>query len=91
MISLGLIGLLDRLIEFTEKYYLLAYQFITKGYNLGTARWKRCIGQNTGKGMLSFQACSHTTTLRESPYVRQGGSTPNFIPLGFYGGLTTKE
>ena len=39
--------------EFTETFYLLDYQFIISGYNLGTARWKRCIGQDTGKGMLS--------------------------------------
>ena len=38
---LGLINLLQRLTELRETFYLLDDQFIIKGYNSGTARWKR--------------------------------------------------
>ena len=27
------------------------YQFIIKGYNSGTTRWKRCVGQGMRKGL----------------------------------------
>ena len=34
-----------------ETFYLLDHRCIITGYNSGTARWKRCIGQGVGKGM----------------------------------------
>ena len=43
--SLGLINLLEWPTELRETFHLLDYQFIIKGYNPGTARWKRCTGQ----------------------------------------------
>lgn len=43
--SLGSINLLDRLTKLRKTIDLLGYSFIIKGYNLGTARWIRCIGQ----------------------------------------------
>ena len=48
--SLGSINLLEPLTELRETFYLLDYQFIIKGYNSGTARWKRCTGPGMGKG-----------------------------------------
>ena len=39
--SLGSINLLEQLTELRETFYLLDYQFIIKGCNSGTARWKR--------------------------------------------------
>ena len=47
--SLGLINLLEWLTELRETFYLLDHWFIIKGYNSGTARWKRCRGQGMGK------------------------------------------
>ena len=49
--SLGSINLLEQLTELRETFYLLDYWFIIKGYNSGTARLKRCIGQSKGKGL----------------------------------------
>ena len=43
-------NLLEQLIDLRKTVYLLDYQFIIRGYNLGTARWKRDIGQDTEKG-----------------------------------------
>ena len=48
--SFILINFLEWLIELRETFYLLGYQFIMKGYNSGTVRQKRCLGQGTGKG-----------------------------------------
>ena len=48
--SLDLINLLEQLTELRETFCILDYQFIIKGYNLETARWKRCIGQGMEKG-----------------------------------------
>lgn len=31
--------------ELREPFYLPDLQFLIQGYHLGTARWKRCIGQ----------------------------------------------
>lgn len=42
---LGLVNFLEQLTEFRETFYLLEYKLIIKGYNLGTARWKKCIWQ----------------------------------------------
>ena len=43
--SLDLVNLLEWHTELRETFYLLDHRFIVKGYNLGPARWKRCIGQ----------------------------------------------
>ena len=50
--SAGSINLLERLTEPTETLYLLDYQSTIKGYNSGTASWKRCIG-------LSQRSCPY--------------------------------
>ena len=47
---LGLVNLLQWLMELRETFCLLDHQLIIRGYNLGTARWKRCTGQCMGKG-----------------------------------------
>lgn len=47
--SLGLINLPEWLRECREIFHLLDYYFFYKGYNSGTARGKRCIGQVWGK------------------------------------------
>lgn len=48
--SLGLINLLEQFTDLRKTFYLLDYWFIIKGYNSGTARWKRCTRQGMGKG-----------------------------------------
>ena len=42
--SLGSINLQEWLTELRGTFYLLDHQFIIKGYNSGTAKWKSCIG-----------------------------------------------
>lgn len=42
--------------EFASVAHRLECQCIIKGYNLGTAGWKPCIGQGTWEGARSFQA-----------------------------------
>lgn len=42
----GWINLLEQLMEFRR----LDYRFIIKGYNLGTSRWKKCMGEAWGVG-----------------------------------------
>ena len=39
-----------KLTELRETFYLLDYQLIMKGYNSGTAKWKRLIEQGMRKG-----------------------------------------
>ena len=56
--SLGLFNLLEQLTELRETFYLLDYWLIIKGYNSGTARWKRCVGQGMWEGARSFCALS---------------------------------
>ena len=55
--SLGLISLLQLITEFSETFYLLDYQFIVRGYNSATARWKRWEGKVL---VWRFQAESST-------------------------------
>ena len=70
-----LINLLGRLTEFRGTFYLLDCWLIIKGYNSGTARWKRCIGQGMWEGAQRFHALSGWTTLPEFPlYVLQPGA-----------------
>ena len=51
--------------QLRERFYLLDYQFGMKGYNPVTARWKKCIRQDMGKGQgasmtsLSMPPSSH--------------------------------
>lgn len=53
--SLGLINLLEELTELRKSFYSLDYWFTIKGCNSRTSGWKRCIGQDMGKGQ-SFHA-----------------------------------
>ena len=46
---LGSFNLLEKLTELRETFYLLEHQFITKEYNSGTTRWRRCIRKGIGK------------------------------------------
>lgn len=48
--SSDLINLLDWLSKLREAFYLLDHWCIIKGYNSGTTRWKKCLGQGMGKG-----------------------------------------
>ena len=54
--SLVLINLLEWLTELRETFYLLDHWFIIQGYNLGTARWKRCTRQGMWEQAWSFHA-----------------------------------
>jgi len=52
--SLGLINLLEQLTELRKPVYFLDFQFIIKGYNSGTDRQKRVIGQDMWEEVWSF-------------------------------------
>ena len=72
LLSLDLINLLKWFTELRETCYLLCQQFIIKGYNLETARWKRYVVQVGGKGpgracYSPLIMCSPTGKLSE-PY-----------------------
>ena len=47
--SLSSVNLLEWLTELKGTFCLQDHQFIIKGYNSGTAKWKRCIGQGMRK------------------------------------------
>ena len=47
--SFGVLNLLEWFAELKEAFYFWYHPLITKGYNSGTARWKRCTGQSMGK------------------------------------------
>ena len=81
--SLSCINLLEWLTELRKLVYLLDHQFIVKVCNSGTARWKRCIGQDMGKGTQSFQALPEHTTLPESSPVHQFRNSLNPGLKGF--------
>lgn len=77
----GLINLPERLRGLKEIFYLLGHQFIIKGYNLGTVRWRRYIGQSMGKELeaaKSSPGASRSTTTCSST---QKLSKPH--PFGF--------
>ena len=81
--SSGLINLLEQLTELRGRVYWLDHQFIIKGYNSGKARWKRCIGQGTGKLCGAFMP---------SPQISMSSLIRKFSKLyllGFYGGFWT--
>lgn len=60
-------------------FYLLNHQFIVKGYNSDTTRWKGYIGQGMWKRAQSFPGLRHST-LPTSPRVHQSGSSLLFLP-----------
>ena len=70
----GSINLLERLTELRETFYSLDHWFMIKGYNSGTARWKRGIGQGVRKGHRAstpslgspLPPCLHMFTNREA-------------------------
>lgn len=47
--SLGSINLPKGVPELRKPVYLIDRPFIIKGSNLGTARWRRCMGQGVAK------------------------------------------
>ena len=65
--SLGLIHLLQQITEQRETFYLVDYQFTKKGYNSGTARWKRRAGP--GCGGRGLRALSKHNVLPPPPRV----------------------
>ena len=83
--SLGSINLLEWLTKLRKPVYLLDYWFIIKGYNSGTARWKRCLGQCMGKG--TTLPCS--LQVHHSPRCSPTWNVSNPIPLDFYGSFIT--
>ena len=77
--SLSLISLLEQLTELRETFYLLDHQFIIRGYNPGTARWKRSIAQGMWERAQSFYVPTRNTRLPKYPCVHQPGSSLNPI------------
>ena len=71
------------LTDLRETFYLLDDWFIIKGYNSGSARWKRCVGQGVWEGAWSFSAHFEWTTVPTTPRVRQPGRSPNRVLLDF--------
>ena len=68
--SLGSINLLEQLTELRETFCSPGYWFIIKGYNSGTARWKRYEGQGTWEGFRASMSSQRCTTLSFT-YVHQ--------------------
>ena len=64
--SLVLISVLEQVTELRETFYLLDHWFVIRGYNSGTARWERCIGQVWGKGPELPCFSKHATFLQIS-------------------------
>ena len=83
--SLGSINLLKGLTELRETFFFLDFQFIVKGYNSGTARWKTHIGQEGKRGTelpCPFRAGDPPQMSPCSPR-----SSLNPVLLGFYRGF----
>jgi len=76
--------LLEWLTKLRETFYLLDYQFVIKGYNSRTARWKRSIGQGMEKGARIFHVL-WAAILPESLHAHQPGNSLNIVLLGSYG------
>ena len=86
--SLGLINLLEWLTELRETFYLLCYQSTVKGYNLGTAGWKKAQGKVWGKARgLLCHLLEHNSP--HTPQAHQPRSSPNPFLLGSYRGFIT--
>ena len=76
--------------DLRKRVYLLDLWFITKGYNSRTARWKRCLGKDTGKvggavqiftalsRFITFQAL-HVFTHLEALQILRLGFSKGFI------------
>lgn len=72
--------------------HTLVYYKSVKGYNLGTARWKRCIGRGMGKGGLGasmaspgvppFQHINVITSLEDLHAHLVRVVYEDFVPLG---------
>lgn len=78
-------SLLEQLTELKDTFYLLDYQFITKRYSSGVARWKRCREQCYREERL--HALSDGVTLPKCPCLHQSGRSPNPFLLGSCGGF----
>ena len=85
---LGLINLPEWLTELRKTVCSLDYQFIIKGCNSGTARWKRCIGQGMWEGAELSVTSLGAPPSQRTPRIYQPGSCLNPALLGFYGGFT---
>lgn len=74
-----------------ETVYLLDDWFIVEGYNLGTARWRRCRGQDEGNGVWPLQARSRWATPAFSTFMcSPTWKLSKSQPFGFYGGFIIK-
>lgn len=85
---LGSINLQEQLTELKTPVYSLDYQCIMKGYNSGTSRWKRCLGQDIWEGARRFHARLEHTSCPKFPRVHHPRHSPNPLLLGFYGDCT---
>ena len=74
--SSGLINLLEWFTELRETFYFLDHQFITKGYNSGTAQWRSCIKQGMGRGWRASMPSGLTTLFKSMCPPTQRPSEP---------------
>lgn len=65
-------------------FFKLHISLLTKGYNLGTVRWKRYIHRAVQGRAWSFHTLSKYATLSKSPLVYQPGCSVNLVLWGFY-------
>ena len=75
-----------KILSCSEKHLSYYYSFLTKEYNSGTTRWRRCKGQGMKEGMQSFHAlcaCLSPSTLRCSSTQKLS----QLLHLGFYSGF----
>lgn len=66
----------------TEKTHLITH--LLKGYNSGTTRRKRCIGQGVWEGPKSSHTLTRLIALPVPPRVPQSRSSPNLIFTGSF-------
>ena len=90
---LGLINLLEQLVELRETFYLLDYWFIIKGYNSGyikadNSQMEEKQRAGSRERARSFHAIPEWLSPKAS-CVHQPWSSPNPILLGFYGVFIT--
>lgn len=80
----GMINLQEQLTEFSKTICLLDYQFVIKGCDSGTARWKESIGNSVGSWCRA-SAPSLGAPLSQPFHKSINWKLSKPILLGFYG------
>ena len=83
-------NLLEQITELRRTLYLHLLVYY-KGYNSGTVKWKRYVGQGMGcgEGTQSFHSPSGCVTLPAPRWLHQPGNSQNPVVSVFYGDFIT--